>query len=130
MTPREGGVAFAGTAVTNGVVCNRNTPSGETRMLWLLLRLATVLLAMGAAGDVLITVLAVGGIDHVAAALAGPLAMQVRTNFLYAGLMLAGSLLCWLATGVLYLLYRLEARLRDPYDDHPKMAPNQVRHRH
>lgn len=99
-------------------------------MLWLLLRLATVLLAMGAAGVALITVLAVGGIDHVAAALAGPLAASVRTDFVYAGLMLAGSLLCWLATGVLYLFYRLEARLRDPYEDHPKMAPDQVRDRH
>jgi hypothetical protein len=99
-------------------------------MLWLLLRLATILLAMGAAGDVLITVLAVGGIDHLDAALAGPLALPVRTNFLYAVLMLGGSLLCWLASGVLYLFYRLEARRRDPYDDHPKMAPDLVRDRH
>jgi len=98
-------------------------------MLWLLLRLGTILLAMGAGGDVLITVLAVGGIDHVTPALAGPLGPSVRTNFAYAGLMLAGSLLCWTATGVLFLIYRLEARLRNPYEDHPKMAPDLVRHR-
>ncbi len=51
-------------------------------MLWLLLRLASMLLAMGAAGAVLNTVRAVGGIDHLTEALAGPLAEPVRTNFL------------------------------------------------
>jgi hypothetical protein len=99
-------------------------------MLWLLLRLATVLFAMAALGDVLITVMAVGGIDHVTAALAGPLGAAIRAKFAFAGLMLGGSLLCWLATGMLYLLYRLEARLRNPYEDHPSMAPDLVRHRH
>lgn len=47
----------------------------------------------------------------------------LRNDLVALGLLLAVGLICFAAAGLLGCMTRLMAKVHDPYDDHPKMAP-------